>query len=127
MKKILGEPIFWVLVVLLACNTFPSLGCERTESVKASSTAVAKYTCVAGPDEVCPSDLWVTDYQKMKAIMAPYVAPQEKQDLANGIAVRLNREIPPGYYFDEKKLRFVKAQVSTNAPIASPPTPLTKK
>jgi hypothetical protein len=79
----------------------------------------ASYHCVAGPNEQCASDEWYSDFQKLKTLQAPYQMPKEKQDMVAGMVQRLSRDIPAGYQWDEKKVRFVK-QAMPPAPSAPP-------
>jgi hypothetical protein len=76
--------------------------------------------CVAGPDETCPSDLWMADYDRLMSMRARYQAPQDVTDQMNGMDARLARDIPPGYYFNVPKKRFVKLPPSGAA--AAPTT-----
>lgn len=80
----------------------------------------AKYVCFAGPNEICPSDLWVADYEKLLALRKKYSAPQDIQDMMNGMGNRLAQQIPQGYGWDEKKQRFVKTEAP---PVAAAPPP----
>jgi len=77
------------------------------------------YSCVAGPNEKCPSASWYKDYQRYKALSdelhpAPKLSAekvQQKQDEMNGIGARLSAEMQQdyaGYKWDEGKQRFVK-------------------
>ena len=79
----------------------------------------ASYHCVAGPNEQCASDEWYADFQKLKTLQAPYQMPKEKQDMVAGMVQRLSRDIPAGYQWDEKKVRFVK-QSMPQAPVQPP-------
>jgi hypothetical protein len=79
-----------------------------------------KYTCVAGPNEQCASDQWYADYQRLKKLQAPYVAPREVQEQLRGISTQLQMEIPPGYQWDEAKARFVKTAPPTQPSTLSP-------
>lgn len=75
------------------------------------------YTCVAGPDEQCASDLWYADYQELKALIAKYQIPPELakkyqmpqavQDQVRGWSERLASAYP-GYQWNEAKQRFTK-------------------
>jgi len=79
----------------------------------------SSYKCVAGPNEQCASDEWYSDFQKLKTLQAPYQMPKEKQDMVAGMVQRLSRDIPAGYQWDEKKVRFVK-QSMPQAPVQPP-------
>lgn len=100
---------------------------------KAKPTAAKPYTCVAGPDEVCASDLWYADYLKFKALGAKYVIPQEilkkyqmpqdVQDQIKGWGLRLASAAPKGFDWSEEKQRWVKIPVQQVAQ----PAPAEKK
>lgn len=80
------------------------------------------YTCVAGPNEVCPSDLWVKDFYRLRDLQNKWTPPQDTTDLMNGMIQRLSKEVPAGYTWNDEKLRFVK--VTQDAPKPAPaPTP----
>ena len=83
------------------------------------------YSCVAGPGEQCASDLWIADYQKLKAFQEKYKAPQDIVDQMNGLAMRLNQSIPPGFMWDEAKQRFVKKPEPPKPVSAEPEKPKT--
>ena len=84
----------------------------------------ASYHCVAGPNELCASDEWYSDFEKLKTLQVPYQMPKEKQDMVAGMVQRLSRDIPAGYQWDEKKVRFVRQPITQkfDAPNAPPPT-----
>lgn len=87
---------------------------------KPKTDASKPYSCVAGPGEECASDLWYADYLKWRDLTDKYKAPQEVQDQINGMALRLNQQIPPGFQWSEVKQRFVKSpppQAPTNTPV----------
>jgi hypothetical protein len=48
--------------------------------------------------------------------------PKEKQDMVAGMVQRLSRDIPAGYQWDEKKVRFVKQTMPPAPPPVQPPT-----
>jgi hypothetical protein len=81
------------------------------------------YSCSAGPDEVCPSDLWYADYLVWHATNMKYSVPKDVQDLQNGRAQRLNKEIPPGYEWSDAKQRFVKMKPQVPVPTPAPVQP----
>jgi hypothetical protein len=83
--------------------------------------ASASYNCVAGPNEVCASDQFYGDMQRLKALNKEVTAKQnsapirewrEAIDLSNGMAQRLNAQIIEenklGFKWDDSKGRFVK-------------------
>lgn len=83
------------------------------------------YSCVAGPDELCASDQFFSDYQRWKTLKADLAKQQEstelrdlqnKSDQLSGMTTRLSQQIPQGYAWDEKKSRFVKASPSAPPP-----------
>lgn len=88
----------------------------------------SKYSCVAGPDEICPSDLWMEDYEKFLSIQSKYrPAPppppkmsQEMQDQLTGMIVRLNSQIPKGYDWNGEKKRYVKKVEAAQVPVPAP-------
>jgi hypothetical protein len=98
-----------------------------------SHANAAPYSCTAATGEQCFSDLFYADFERFKTLRAQVLAMQkdpdtkalamaEKSDQLNGMALRLNNEIPKGYAVDEKKLRFV-----STAPAVVPqpaPTPV---
>lgn len=89
------------------------------------------YNCIAGPDEQCASDLFYADYERWKSLQAEVTAGQstsamralqEKSDQFNGMTQRLTAQIPQGYQWDVKKLRFVKAPAPPPPVGSAPPT-----
>lgn len=83
------------------------VGCNQV-STSTSKPSSPDYKCVAGLDEQCASDLWYTDYQKLRGLQKQYNAPQEVADQMSGLAMRLNQQMPPGFNWDEGKQRFVR-------------------
>ena len=118
-----------IITVLLLLS---SLGFAQKSTTKAE-----KYTCVAGPDEQCASDLWYADYLKYEVLTKKYAPPQDIVDQMQGMQDRLIKSVPAGYTWDATKKRFVKipvAQVSQQqqpAPVPQPaqqaPQPKEKK
>lgn len=86
------------------------------------------YSCVAAPDEECPSDVMVKDWQAYKTIIDRYKMSREDELKANGLMVEMQKEAQkyPGTNWDEKRLRFVKAKVAA-PPQPSPAAPTEKK
>ena len=76
------------------------------------------YSCVAGPHERCPSDLWMADYDRLVAERTKYQAPQDVVDRLQGMDTRLARDIPQGYRFDPDKKRFVELTPQVAVPAA---------
>ena len=91
-------------------------GCVRFVKPTPAST----YSCVAGPHERCPSDLWMADYDKLVAERTKYQAPQDVVDRLQGMDTRLARDIPQGYRFDPDKKRFVELTPSAAVPQPAP-------
>jgi hypothetical protein len=95
------------------------------------------YSCVAGPDELCMSDIFYADYVRWKALQAEVakdlqspalLAIQNKQDQLNGMTQRLAGQVQtltqqhPGFTFDDEKVRLVKAPPAKEpAPAPVPP------
>ncbi|MGA7591755.1 MAG: hypothetical protein WB523_02420 [Candidatus Sulfotelmatobacter sp.] len=73
----------------------------------------APYSCkAASPDEQCPSSEWHSDYERVMKFQEKYKPPKPPQAEADemaGVTQRLISQVPPGYTFDAKKERFVKA------------------
>lgn len=74
------------------------------------------YSCVPGPGELCASDQFYSDFKHWKEIRAAVGKRsasaavrefQDEQDMADGMAARLVKQIPAGYDWDEAKGRFV--------------------
>ena len=105
--------------VFTACIVVGVLGLCGLGYVVDTRIHQASYHCVAGPNEQCASDEWYSDFQKLKTLQAPYQMPKEKQDMVAGMVQRLSRDIPAGYQWDEKKVRFVK-QSMPQAPVQPP-------
>lgn len=66
------------------------------------------YTCVAGADEQCASDEFVREWKEFKELSDKYQAPKDVQIRMKGLVADLQPQIPAGYQWDDKKLRFVK-------------------
>ncbi len=84
--------------------------------------------CAAGPDEKCPSALFMADFQRVKSIQKELrdAGIQQRQDEIQGIVSRLQGQIPSGYSWDETKMRFVKIPVQAAPPPPPPPPPPAK-
>ena len=91
--------------------TIVTLGCQ--------SNSAAVPSCVAAPDETCPSDTMVRDWQEFKVIQDRYKMSREDELKAGGLMTEMQKEAAkyPGTNWDDKKLRFVKVKPAT------PPTP----
>lgn len=130
-----------LILIVLALTTVAAFAQQKPQP-KSSKP----YTCVAGPDEKCASDLWYAEYQKLRALVAKYQIPpelakkyqmpQDVQDQVNGWATRLAREVPAGYQWNEEKQRYTKiptpqAAAPENKPPQSPapstPAPAERK
>jgi len=99
---------YWIFVVAVAGIVSGVLGGWHYTSAHAAAPAASAYSCVAGANEQCASDLWMADYRQLKAIQARYQAPHDVQITIQGLASTLQASIPQGYTWDEKKERFVK-------------------
>jgi hypothetical protein len=95
--------------------------------------AMPAYSCTAAAGEQCFSDSFDADFERFKSLRGQVLAMQkdpdtkalamaEKSDQLNGMAMRLNNEIPKGYVVDEKKMRFVSVAPTTAANAPSPST-----
>jgi hypothetical protein len=125
---------------VLAILVFSGFGLAQT-TAKEKPTPTPKekpYTCVAGPHEICASDLWYADYLRLEALTKKYAAPQDVQDMMNGMTLRLQQQIPQGYHWDSQKKRFVESQAAPTVttkpanpeykpPLPQPPQPDAKK
>ena len=117
--------------LIVALTLFTSLAwCQakpKQSAVKNNGTTipVSAKSCTAELDEKCPSPEWLASYLKMKKLQEPYTMPQDTQDLVSGIANRLQREVPPGFQWNEEKQRFVK--IASSAPAPVPPAPAAAK
>lgn len=80
------------------------------------------YTCVAGADEQCASDEFVREWKEFKELSDKYQAPKDVQIRMKGLVADLQPQIPAGYQWDDKKLRFVK----TPQPKVVPSAPVSK-
>jgi hypothetical protein len=81
------------------------------------------YSCVAGPDEICASDQFVQDWNQFVSIRDKYQIPHDAQVTMTGIVATLKEQVPAGYEWNEKKLRFVKQKPpQAQAQLPSVPT-----
>lgn len=94
------------------------VGCSRQSAAQ---------TCVAGPNEKCPSDLTISEFQEIKSLEAKYnpkppTPPQEIKIRYMGLVTDFQQQKPQGFHWDEKKMRWVKdpAPGSGVVPTASP-------
>ena len=117
-KHALIDGILVALVILVFLGAMKMWGEEAKKG---------KYFCSAGPNEICPSDLWVADYQKLVALRKKYTAPQDIQDMMAGMTNRLASQIPQGYGWDENKQRFVKTPEPVKPAATPPPADAPKK
>ena len=108
-----------ILIVLLVSQIWHSY----------HGSSQAEFSCSPGPDEQCPSDLFLSDYRRLKQLNAEItkesrsdeqLALQRKIDETLGISQRLNAQIPAGYKWDEKRERFIKAPVPVVPPVVPP-------
>lgn len=107
----------------LAQDAKPQFSKITKLEVKQASVKELKYVCFAGPDEVCASDLWVADYDRLRVLQKKYSPPQDVADQMAGMAQRLAQQIPPGYQWDDAKRRYVKIKpVIPSQPQPVPPT-----
>jgi len=101
-------------------------GCSHKSSAQAQ-------TCVAGPDEICPSDIELGEVTEMKALNDAFQkklkafqdSNAESRIRYNGLDRTLALEAPKGYQWDEKKNRWVKtpAQAASSTPVPAPVNP----
>lgn len=90
---------------------------------KPGSTAAKPYSCVAGENEKCASDLWFKDYTRLRALQAKYSPPPDMADQMRGMADRLQSQVPAGYSWDDTRQRFVKPAPAVAAQPAPQPPP----
>ncbi len=79
--------------------------------------------CVAGPGEICPSYLFVAEMQEWHRLdsevqeylkqhpssaLNPPLDQQEKRDKFDGLTVRIARQIPLFFRWDDTKGKFVR-------------------
>jgi len=78
------------------------------------ATPAVKHECKAGPDEWCPPPDWWADYDHVKQLQKPYIAPpmpKDVADLINGIVARIlgpTGGIPAGMKWDDAKQKAIK-------------------
>lgn len=118
MKTLLTISALIVLLVLFGCSRKP-----------------AAQACVAGPGEICPSDIQLREVKEMQAIDASFQKrlKQFQDDNAepriryNGLLKTVSDERPKGYDWDTQKSRWVKtpAPVANSSPAPSPAIPQT--
>ncbi len=99
------------IIIAMVLAAFVGLGIGMWSNHKSAS---ASYSCVAGPNEQCPSDEWMRDYDRMRAMQDSI---KDKTDVINGIMTRLRGDIPAGYQWNEQKKRFTRPDVSNATPV----------
>src|SRR5690348_11363751 len=101
------------VLAILGCGIF---GATVTATINHYHHHDAPHVCVAGPNEVCPSDAFIKDYDNLKSLQADLnqrlesdavKKVVEEQDEINGGVQRLSKLVPQGYTFNEDKLKFV--------------------
>lgn len=101
-------------ILLLLALTL--LGCSH-------KPASAAQTCIAGPDEKCPSDLTIKELDEIKAMEKKF-APPKPTDAERvryiGLVGDFGQQKPKDYHWDDAKLRWVK---DPSAVAATAPTP----
>jgi hypothetical protein len=91
-------------------------------------SAVAPSNCVAGTDELCPTDFQLNELKEYRALEAKFVALNAKiqaqihddQVRMKGLEKDFSEGAPQGYNWDNKKMRWVKAPP---APVQTPAAP----
>lgn len=96
-----------IIVLVLSLASLYSYAQQKPKAPQQKETE-KPYTCVAGPDEQCPSDLWWAEYQKYRVLEKKYTPPQEVADQMSGMALRLAKQIPDGFIVSDEKKRWVK-------------------
>jgi hypothetical protein len=138
-RSITGRQAMFYFILIVSALVFvvgTTVLVERKVEAHSSASA-STYTCTAGPGEQCFSDLFYADFERFKSLREKVVSMQkdpdtkalemaEKSDQLNGMAMRLNNEIPKGYVVDEKKLRFVSTTPAA-PPQPAPALPAPKK
>lgn len=91
-------------------------------------------TCVPATGDLCPTDQWYADWQRLQELnseiakdqQAPAIAAlQDKIDRSLGLSQRLRQMIPQGYEWSVEKKRFVASKPATPPPTpATTPTPV---
>jgi hypothetical protein len=104
------------ILFLLVCLVVAIIGCNQTPPLKAVKVAPAE-------NKIAPKE-FVEQWQEFKALRDEVAAIQKKENLTakvdqlNGMATRLQGQVPQGYTWDEETLSF-KPQI----PALPPPTP----
>jgi hypothetical protein len=71
-------------------------------------------SCVAGDNELCPSDEWLRTYREAKALEkeinddSANQRLQQKRDLLAGMGQRLGQNQPAGYQWSEQRQKFTR-------------------
>jgi hypothetical protein len=116
--------------LLLWGTLLAGVGAGTTAFVVHRSTP-PPYSCTAGDNEKCASDQWYSDYERFVTLRTelnpkPKFSEAEikhKTDEMQGLLNRLRIDAPPGYDWDEKKVRFVKHPMPPTPPPAPPVPP----
>lgn len=104
-------------IVLVLASTL--LGCTHKSAAQ---------TCVAGPDEKCPSDLTIKELDEIKAMEKKF-SPPKPSDAERvryiGLVGDFGQQKPKGYHWDDAKLRWVKdpAPIASTSPVPPPNKP----
>jgi hypothetical protein len=108
------------ILFLLVCLVVAIIGCNQTPPLKAVKVAPAE-------NRIAPKE-FVEQWQEFKALRDEVAAIQKKENLTakvdqlNGMATRLQGQVPQGYTWEEETLSF-KPQIPA-LPLAVPtPTP----
>lgn len=85
-------------------------------------------SCVAGPNEKCPSDLQIREWTEIKALEAKYAPPTPTDDdriRYQGLVSDWNKNIPTGFHWDTVKTRWVVNPPEAPKPEPAKPAPTT--
>jgi len=108
------------ILLLLVCLVVLIVGCNQTPPLKAAKIAPAE-------NKIAPKE-FVEQWQEFKALRDEVAAIQKKENLTakvdqlNGMATRLQGQVPQGYTWDEETLSF-KPQIPA-LPLAPAPAPV---
>jgi len=107
---------FWTIVMtvfLVACFVYYLAVKKYVEKTTEAKPA----PCVAAPNESCPPQSFLSDYDEWKALNDKIEGAQKKdKDLRTGWASRLNESMPPGYYFNVDTRKFQKRELPQPVP-----------
>jgi hypothetical protein len=116
--------LIFIVFVMLCC-----VGIVMGALAVRAHYAAATYTCVAGPGEICFSDLFAAEYKRWQGLRDKKTHMEQDaaksgdftleleavQDQYTGMTTRLSQQLPSkklgydaDYQVDDKKLRFVK-------------------